>query len=95
MVCHRVDPGVTKEESHDVNVMENQIVKEPVMVIGVALHLPQFKVLQIHLVFLYIPTVLMVAAVLSRVVYRMVVTLVHLMDLIVSASNNYIDHNDK
>ena len=50
---------------------------------------------QIHLVFLYIPTVLMVAAVLSRVVYRMVVTLVHLMDLIVSASNNYIDHNDK
>jgi hypothetical protein len=50
---------------------------------------------QIHLVFLYIPTVLMVAAVLSRVVYRMVVTLVHLMVLIVSASNNYIDHNDK
>ena len=47
MVCPRVDPGVTKEESHDVNVMENQIVKEPVMVIGVALHLPQFKVLQL------------------------------------------------
>ena len=47
MVCHRVDPGATKEESHDVNVMENQIVKETVMVIGVALHLPQFKVLQL------------------------------------------------
>ena len=50
---------------------------------------------QIHLVFLYTPTVLMVAAVLSRVVFRMVVTLVHSMDLIVSASNNYIGHNYK
>lgn len=45
MVCHRVDLGVMKEESHDVNAMGNHIVKGPVMVNGVVHHLPQFKVL--------------------------------------------------